>query len=72
MAGYNHTIMFKKGNAQCPRCYSKNVNEEKHDEQDSPDFEGLRLIPIMILCRDCKWGFNIIGTKKVQGKKTVK
>lgn len=56
--------MFKKGNAQCPKCYSTNVNEEKNPEQDSPDFEGMKLLPIMIYCRSCKWGFNIIGTKK--------
>lgn len=48
----------------CPRCNSKDTNVQKFPEQDSPDFEGLKLLPIVLFCRKCKWGFNIIGTKK--------
>ena len=56
--------LFKSKKIKCFRCDSENTNVEKFPEQDSPDYEGMRLLPIVMYCRKCKWGFNIIGTKK--------
>lgn len=56
--------LFKKDKINCLNCGSDDTNVEKFSEQDSPDFDNIKLLPIVMFCRKCKYGFNIIGTKK--------
>jgi len=56
----------------CPDCGSKNTQEQKYDEAEAEEVEGVFVKAIVILCHDCGWGFNITGTLDRRPKKEKK
>lgn len=50
----------------CPNCDSKNVQKEIGKPYKMEEFPELDLIDVVLLCKDCGYGFNCRGTKEVK------
>lgn len=55
----------------CPDCGSNNTVEQKYKEAETEEIEGVYVKVLVILCKDCGWGFNITGTIDRRSKPPV-
>ncbi len=50
----------------CPNCDSINVQKEIGKPYKMEEFPELDIIDVVLLCKDCGYGFNCRGTKEVK------
>lgn len=54
----------------CPACGSKKTKEQKYQETETEEIPGVFIKQLIILCHDCKWGFNCMATLDTRPKKS--